>query len=51
MGFGKRRRRRVRGIGILLVYLMILIAGVVALWLFVPAAVKEAFRETYLNPR
>jgi ferric-dicitrate binding protein FerR (iron transport regulator) len=44
------RRRRRRLSWLLLLYVLVLIAGAVALWLLVPQEVKKAIYETYVNP-
>ena len=46
--FGPRRSRGFRIFR--LVYAIILILAVIALWLFVPAEVKKLIYETYINP-
>jgi hypothetical protein len=44
------RKRRGRFLLFLVFYLLIVIAGAVALWLLIPADVKKAIYETYINP-
>jgi len=53
MFFGRRQFRkggRRRWFVLLVAYLLILVAGVGALWYFVPRDVVDAVRNTYLNP-
>lgn len=45
---GPRRRGRYKVL--LLVYAVILILFVIALWVLVPAEVKKVIYETYINP-
>jgi hypothetical protein len=44
------RGRRRRLTWLLLLYLLVLIAGAVALWLLIPQEVKKAIYETYVSP-
>ncbi|MFQ5412685.1 MAG: hypothetical protein ACE5EC_10325 [Phycisphaerae bacterium] len=51
--FGGRRifrKRRRRWLVAFVVYILILAAGVYALWHFLPRDVVDAIRNTYLNP-
>lgn len=41
-----RRRRRVARI----IYLIVVIAGAIALWALIPKEVVDTVRDTYLNP-
>ena len=50
MMFYGRHKRRGRHLVFLLVYLLIVIAGAVALWLLIPDDVKKVIHETYVNP-
>jgi hypothetical protein len=50
MAFYGSRKRRGRYLMFLAVYLLIVIAGAVALWLLIPDDVKQAIRDTYVNP-
>ncbi len=45
----RKRRRRRYGVGTL-VYLLIVIAGAVIGWQFIPKDVIDAVRQTYLDP-
>jgi hypothetical protein len=45
-----RRRKRGRFTWLLLLYLLIVIGGALALWLFTPEDVKKVIYETYVNP-
>jgi predicted nucleic acid-binding Zn ribbon protein len=46
----RRRRRRGRFIWFLALYLLVVAGGAIALWLLIPAEVKKAVYETYVNP-
>jgi len=43
-------RRRRRSLWFLAVYLIVVLAGAIALWLLVPDDVEQTIRETYFNP-
>ncbi len=41
---------RKRSLPVLIIYLLIVAALALALWLFIPDEVKQAIYETYVNP-
>jgi len=45
--FGRRRRR---SLTFLIGYLLVLVAGALALWMLIPDDVKKTIYETYINP-
>ncbi len=50
MRLRRHRWPRMRFIWFLLIYLLVVTAGAVTLWLLIPDDVKKAIYETYVNP-